>query len=382
MIEVDGLIKIDDMNQFNSDDLDTLLHKILNYLKQITSCEAGTIYLKDDDNNLRFTIFQNDIFSYETIFKLQEPLKNLKFPIKQNSNTIAVESYLQSKIITVDDIYNSTDFNFESSKKFDEQFNYKTKSILTAPLINFFNTNCIGVLQLINKKDQNENYVTFTDNDKEFISLSSYLITLSINSTKDKISELEMLNKELENKVKIRTKKLQETQKKLMEQANRDPLTNLYNRRYFNEIIINLMQLSKRSKSDLSIMMIDIDDFKKVNDTYGHSVGDIVINKLADIFRKNTRTSDIIIRFGGEEFVIILPSTSTKYSKSICEKLRKAVENNTISLEKNQEIKFTISIGLSLVGLDDNSIDIALHKADEALYKSKQNGKNQTNVVL
>jgi len=140
------------------------------------------------------------------------------------------------------------------------------------------------------------------------------------------------------------------------------------------------MELSKRDVTDLAIVMIDIDNFKNINDTYGHSIGDIVINKLADIFMKNIRKSDIAIRFGGEEFVIILPNTSLKNGEIICEKIRKLVEDSTIIIDDNLTIKFTISLGLSLVSKNDNKIDVALHKADEALYHSKQKGKNQTSI--
>ena len=382
MIKNDNLIKIEDMKQFNSDDLETLLHKLLNYLKNITSSDAGTIYLKDDNNNLRFNIFQNDTFSYETIFKLQEPLKAIKFPIEENTNTIAIESYLRSKIITVDDIYKESEFNFLSSKEFDNRFSYKTKSILSAPLINFYTNETIGVLQLINKKDKDGNNTIFRDEDKEFISLAGYLVTLSIISTQNSIIQLKKANEELERKVIQRTKKLEETQKELIEQANRDPMTKLYNRRYFNEVIKQLIQISQREETSLSIMIIDIDNFKNINDSYGHQIGDDVINNLADIFRNTVRTSDISIRFGGEEFIIVLPNTNIENGLIISEKVRTSVEESTTEVENNIKIKFTISIGLSLINQDDKNIENALRKADKALYKSKQNGKNQVNFLV
>lgn len=381
MLNDGNLITIEDMKQFNSDDLETLLHKILNYVKNITFADAGTIYLKDDDNNLRFNIFQNNSFSYETIFKLQEPLKNLKFPIKENTDTIAIESFIQAKIITVDDIYKSSRYDFKSSKEFDKNFSYRTKSILSAPLINFYTNETIGVLQLINKKDKDGNNIIFNNEDKEFISLSSYLIALSIISTQNSIEQLKQANQELEQKVVSRTRELEETQNKLIEQANRDPMTNLYNRRYFNEIIQNLIQISQREKTTICIMVIDIDDFKTINDTYGHSIGDDVINCIADIFRKTVRISDISIRFGGEEFVIILPNTNLKNGEILCEKLREVVENTPVVVSDNKDVNFTISIGLSMICLDDNSVETALQKADKALYKSKSEGKNRINVV-
>ncbi len=370
------LFKIDDIEHFHSNDLEALLHKILQYVRHITNSDAGTIYLAEDDY-LKFHIFQNDSLPYETILDLQESLKDLRYQIKKDTGTIAVESFIQSKVISVFDIYQNKKYDFKSSKEFDKNFSYKTKSILTAPLVNFYTNSSIGVLQLINKKAENGQYIAYTEQDKEFISLSSYLITQSILNTKNSIEKLELLNKELEKKVIERTKKLKDTQKKLIEQANRDPMTNLYNRRYFNEIIKSLLLIAKRTSQLFSLIIIDIDDFKNVNDTYGHSVGDRVINDLADIFRNTVRNSDISVRFGGEEFVIILPNTHLKEAEIIAKKLKDIVENNTIILKDGSRIKFTISLGVSQIQQDDESVETVLHKADEALYQAKNSGKNK-----
>jgi len=282
MLKDSDLIQIDDMKQFESNDLETLLHKILHYLKHITSSDAGTIYLKEEDF-LRFHIFQNDSFSYETIFKLQEPLKDLKFKIEPDTHTIAVESFMSNKIITIDDIYNDKEFDFKSSKEFDKRFNYKTKSILTAPLVNFYSGEIIGVLQLINKKSGNT-LIEFSKEDRDFISLSSYLIALSIMTTKESLDELERVTQDIETKIVSRTKSLEAIQQKLVEQVNKDSMTGLFNRRYFNEIGANLLSISKRTQTEMSVIMLDIDNFKYINDTYGHSIGDNVIYNIAKYF--------------------------------------------------------------------------------------------------
>jgi diguanylate cyclase (GGDEF)-like protein len=375
MLNDSDLIKIDDMKEFDSDDLETLLHKILNYIKHITGADAGTIYLKDR-NYLKFHIFQNDTFDYETIYKLQKPLKDLKFKLEEDSDTIAVESFLQNKIITVDDIYHTSTYDFKSAKEFDKKFNYKTKSILTAPLVNFYTHETIGVLQLINKQE-NEELVVFTKEDKEFISLTSYLIALSIINAQESIEKLKLVNLELEDKVLARTQELEDIQQKLMQQANRDPLTNLYNRRYFNEISKNLISIAKREQQDLSILIMDIDDFKNINDTYGHSVGDSVILYVADVLVATARKSDICVRFGGEEFVVVLPNTSFEASQILAEKIRKKIDDAKLELAHNT-ITFTLSIGISQVSSNDVIIESALKKADEALYEAKKAGKNQT----
>jgi len=376
MLKDDNLVKISDMKDFNSNDLDTLLHKILSHVKTITNCDAGSIYLKKD-NYLQFSIFQNNSFSYEKTYNLQKPIKNMKFCIEKNTNTIAIESYLQSKIIMIDNIYEDSNYNFKSTKKFDQEFDYKTTSILTAPLIDTHNQETIGILQLINKKGDGK-YIPFTQQDKQFIELSSYLIVLSINNAKNNIEELKQNNLELEDKINLRTKELLETQVKLQEQAHKDPLTNLYNRRHFKEINESLFSMSRRGNNPLCVLLIDIDNFKNINDTYGHHIGDLVIKSLANIFINTIRKSDIAIRYGGEEFLILLTNTTLKNAHIISEKLRNHVENTTIKSENIINLKFTISLGLATVKEDDKDIDAAVLQADKALYVAKDSGKNKT----
>ncbi|MEA2019506.1 MAG: sensor domain-containing diguanylate cyclase [Campylobacterota bacterium] len=375
MINEDDSIHIIDMDSFESDDLETILHRILGYVKKTTNCDAGSVYLRDGDD-LVFHIFQNNSFSYETIFNLQKPLKKLRFPICEDTETIAVESYLKSKVIVVDDIYKQSDFCFETSKKFDKEFNYRTKSILTAPLMDANSKEPIGVIQLINKQD-GDKFIPFTEEDEEFITLSSYLMVLSVLCTKKNMSEIKLLNTELERNVTQRTHELEETQKKLIEQINRDPMTNLYNRRYFNEIIDKIFPILQRGETMMSLVMVDIDDFKQINDTHGHAVRDVVINSLADIFRNILRNSDISIRFGGEEFLLLLTNTNLENSLKISEKLRKNVEKLSIKVTNTEDIKFTISLGVSEVNKNDNNIDEVLIRSDKALYEAKSEGKNQ-----
>jgi len=374
--EDSDIIHIDDMGQFDYDDLEALLHKILNYVRKVTNADGGTIYLKENES-LKFTIFQNNTFSYENIFKLQKPLKDLRFPIKDDSNIMAVQSFLGSKIISIDNIYDDCEYDFEGAKAFDKDFNYKTTSVLTIPLIDRSKlAQSIGVIQLINKKDKNR-FIPFTQEDKEFLSLCSYLIVLSISTTKNSMKELKKLNGDLEKKVIERTYQLERAKNKLEDQANRDPMTNLHNRRYFDKVVNEIFPILQRGKTSMFLAVIDIDDFKKINDTYGHVAGDMVIKKLADIFIKTLRKSDIIIRFGGEEFIVILTNTNFDNCKNIIEKLRVDVENSSVSIENIIEINFTISVGVRQIHSEDDDINIALNYADTALYQAKSDGKNQ-----
>ena len=166
-------------------------------------------------------------------------------------------------------------------------------------------------------------------------------------------------------------------QNELREQAYRDPLTQSYNRRYFYDMSNKLMQLAKRDKADLSVVMIDIDKFKNINDTYGHQIGDKVIILLANKLKELVRNSDIVSRFGGEEFAVIFPQTNLQKVKILSEKIRKLIESESIYIN-NLEIKFTVSIGCSSFEESKNkTIDNLLDEADKALYKAKNNGRNQ-----
>ncbi|WP_024955509.1 GGDEF domain-containing protein [Sulfurospirillum arcachonense] len=169
-------------------------------------------------------------------------------------------------------------------------------------------------------------------------------------------------------------------QEELKKQANHDYLTNLYNRRYFNEIAQNLIKIENRENKPLSIIMIDIDNFKYINDTYGHTIGDDVIKLLAFLLKKHTRDSDITARYGGEEFVILLPSTNQNGAIKIAEHIRTTVENQNISINTDKYINFTISLGVSSLNHKNELISEILNRADKALYSAKENGKNKTEV--
>ena len=175
-------------------------------------------------------------------------------------------------------------------------------------------------------------------------------------------------------------KRLHKLQKELQEQAYRDSLTNLYNRRYFNKIATTIMNLKERKKQDIGIIMLDIDNFKLVNDKYGHNIGDKVLMHLSSLLVKHTRKSDIVARIGGEEFVVLLPNTGLKESVNIASKIRKFVEDEKIKIDDENSLKYTISLGVDEVLEEDENIEYALSRADKALYKAKDSGKNRVCV--
>jgi len=171
---------------------------------------------------------------------------------------------------------------------------------------------------------------------------------------------------------------LKSYQEELKLLASIDPMTKLYNRRYFNEMAKNILQIDKRHEDELSLVMLDIDKFKKVNDAYGHVVGDEVIISVADTLRKHQRKSDVICRYGGEEFVILLPLTSLNDAVFVAEKMRKYIKSNIVSIGNVESLKVTVSMGVSQVDVKNElNIEAALSRADQALYEAKHSGRNR-----
>ncbi|QOP44688.1 diguanylate cyclase [Sulfurimonas sediminis] len=158
--------------------------------------------------------------------------------------------------------------------------------------------------------------------------------------------------------------------------ANRDFLTGLYNRRYFFQEVNDYINEIQDKGEQFAIGMIDIDHFKKINDTYGHDTGDKVITALADILRSSTNPQDIVARFGGEEFCVVLKNINRHSAREIFERLRENVERFSYHTKDDEYIRFTISIG-ALLFHEEESLDNNINEADMLLYKAKNNGRNQ-----
>lgn len=203
--------------------------------------------------------------------------------------------------------------------------------------------------------------------EKNFLQEKNFLILYALTHLSNKIIQ----------KLEESNKKLCESEEKLKEQANRDYLTNLYNRRYFNEIANIYFKNAKRSKNPISTIVIDIDNFKQINDRYGHAAGDKVLMDLSELLRKNVRDCDLVSRSGGEEFSILLPFAKKNDAIKIAERIRLFVENHTINI-KDAKINFTISMGVDEVDINnDFNILQTLERADNNLYIAKNNGKNK-----
>ncbi len=164
---------------------------------------------------------------------------------------------------------------------------------------------------------------------------------------------------------------------KISNMANRDFLTGSYNRRYFFESANAKFAKAKRNSSALALATIDIDKFKNINDTYGHDVGDVAIKEIKKVLDRNLREYDLVARFGGEEFCILLEDITCKDLKNLFERIRVDFEKNIIKID-NVELKYTVSTGIAYGVFD--SLEEMLKISDEELYKSKENGRNQVNI--
>lgn len=170
-----------------------------------------------------------------------------------------------------------------------------------------------------------------------------------------------------------------ELEAKLQNMAERDALTGLYNRRKFFEDLKKAWQAFLETGECFSLISIDIDHFKDVNDQYGHNAGDTVLSELARVFQQSCRATDIVARIGGEEFAILLPGIQAQDAFVIAERIRQNVDDTEIKLD-TQTLHRTISLGVSQVVHVDQSTTEMVKRADSALYNSKDQGRNRTSL--
>jgi len=173
---------------------------------------------------------------------------------------------------------------------------------------------------------------------------------------------------------------IQETQSVLKYQATRDDLTGLLNRREFHQQLDNEIAEFERQHQPICLFLLDIDYFKNVNDTYGHPTGDAVLREIAYRITQHIRPKDSAMRYGGEEFAIILPHTTPEDAAHVAERIRKAVADTPI-LVNEHKMDITVSIGVACISETGHTDEELIKTADEALYQSKENGRNKTTFL-
>lgn len=186
-------------------------------------------------------------------------------------------------------------------------------------------------------------------------------------------------------KVQLKIKSLQDSLKQtnhlLLELSNTDPLTHLFNRRCLMENLTKELERSARTNTPLSLLMVDIDHFKKVNDTFGHQQGDVVLQALADLLRAHLRQYDVPSRFGGEEFSLVLPQTDLVQAAHVAERQRQAAAELSFAGQL-KDLKITVSIGVATFpGGNVKTVDDLIREADYALYNAKREGRNRVETM-
>ena len=173
------------------------------------------------------------------------------------------------------------------------------------------------------------------------------------------------------------TSRLHETNRQLEKMALLDPLTELYNRRGLQQVLKREMQLAIREGGKLMVLLLDVDDLKKINDSLGHPVGDILLKETSKKIRNSVRASDHVARIGGDEFILLLPKTELKEGLQLAERLRSSIASTTITVSEKETLHITASFGLTLVPNHVASVDELLAVSDPFLRKSKNEGKNR-----
>jgi diguanylate cyclase (GGDEF)-like protein len=211
---------------------------------------------------------------------------------------------------------------------------------------------------------------------KELVSQQKTESTRLFHTVAEKTMELNRAKAALEEELA----KKESLEKHLKHLAATDPMTELMNRRAFFDTCDKEMIESSTKENELTCLIIDIDHFKKINDTYGHDMGDKVIKTIAKLMLENTRIIDSVGRIGGEEFAILMPNTDVESAYQIADRLRENISKEKIVLN-NKDVYITVSIGLSYLNHADKTIHTLIKRADTALYEAKENGRNQVCTI-
>lgn len=355
--------------------IDKLLKVLMNTIIENAGAQAGCLILKHDTNNNLFVEALKCKDSEEV-----HVMNSIPFNESHDYCPEIVQYVVRTRENVVLDNA-SNNFNFQNNKYIIKN---KTKSVLCMPII--YQNDLKGIIYLENNLMEN----VFTIERIETLKILSSQISISIENAQ--------LYENLEGKVKERTQQLELANKELKELALHDPLTRLHNRRYVYEYISGLSESFVKSKAalyfnkqkrDLSIgnnvigvYLIDLDFFKNVNDTYGHATGDEVLVKITKVLKNLIRDDDYIIRWGGEEFLIILNKTKIEYLKVFSKKVLDIVSQTPVELIEGKKIFVTCSIGCTFLPFEPElseffTLEQTINISDFAMYKAKERGRNR-----
>lgn len=311
--------------------------------------EASGVFVAEKNEDQNFTGYS---FSVKESSKGTWPLEmsDVSDPLKADMND-GQSVHAMMSCGKMDDYYEATDVNRR-----------KSEPLFPAEFEGLNKKSCIMIRCMTFKNDVKGTISVLTDTMKDFEELKKHSESVRMIS---KVVTSAMNNIEMFQKME--------------ELSNVDGLTGLYNRRCFNNMIERKISETSRIKTQLSMIMLDIDFFKKVNDTYGHKAGDDVIRFIAKTIKKSIRKVDFAARYGGEEFVVLLNSTSIDDAFKIAEKIRNVVRDATVNAD-GSPLNITISMGVSSFPEPSDSAEKLIKNADRALYYSKEHGRDQVSV--
>ncbi len=312
------------------DDLKRLIQIILAKAIQTLEAERGSLMLYDPSTE-------------DLVVKVVYGLPDKEFEKKINDGQVDCTKIRAGEGIAGEAFYNKkaiiTNLG-ENDPRFFRSEASSVKSLICLPLI--VKEEAIGVINIANKK--NDKF--FNQDDLDFMGALANQAAIAISNAQ------------------------------LYELAITDGLTKLYIRRHFEYLLDAEIKRSSRYKHAISLLMMDIDNFKPINDTYGHQIGDEMLRKISKVIKDTIRKIDLPCRYGGEEFALILPETPKKFARKISERLRKRISEIKVKTRDNQEISPTVSIGISDFPIDAQEKELLINCADQALYFSKKMGKN------
>lgn len=323
-------------------ELDPLLESAMNLALGFLDAEYGYIVLHDGN---------------ELVFKVGQDKQgnHLKEPREQISHTIFDKVIQNGKGVIIEDALDS----FDTSSVTD----LRLRSVICVPLIS--RGKILGAIYVENRSVSS----LFEKEDFELLEYFAAQTAVAIENA--------ILNEDLEARVEARTAELALANAELQKLAAIDPLTSAFNRRHFFNTAANELERARRHGYSTSIIMLDLDHFKQINDQYGHSAGDLVLQAAAQSILSNIRTIDILGRLGGEEFAVLLPDTSLSNTKEIAERICAAIASQSVSAG-DKTVSITASLGVASVeGMVDIGVDVLLDQADQALYTAKYTGRNR-----
>ncbi len=324
----------------NERDLATLLERILSEARRFTHAEAGTLFLREDDE-LRFAVVQNDPLAR----RLGHPEMKRLFqtePLKLSELSLAGHVAITGEIVNIPDTYTiPTDRPYTFNPLFDVRCDYRTRSALVVPLQEP-GGNVFGILELINATDEAGQVVPF---DTEYETLVRSLASQAA--------------------VAIRNARLEDL-------SFKDALTDVYNRRYFMVRIEEEWKRHSRFAEPVSLVLLDLDHFKEVNDRFGHRAGDEALKEVARLLTKHSRNFSVVTRFGGDEFAVLLVNTPKAGAVTYAQRIREVIAQHAFA-----HGSVTVSLGVACLPEDAATSDDLVGAADKAMYAAKRLGRNR-----